>query len=153
DFIGSVKSVLRAYGESGPDVLRAAIKEIVKDLINEAATGDGKVDTKKIAELTSAFADIRGFRVGKEFIKVDLKGIVDEIVRENADKADQDEKNTDKADAEKNTESEKADKEEQQSKDASADNEGQNPDSKVDAEKDPDKDADKNADGTEKNVD
>ena len=75
DFIGSVKSVLRAYGESGPDVLRAAIKEIVKDLINEAATGDGKVDTKKIAELTSAFADIRGFRVGKEFIKVDLKGL------------------------------------------------------------------------------
>lgn len=153
DFIGSVKSVLRAYGESGPDVLRAAIKEIVKDLINEAATGDGKVDTKKTAELTSAFADIRGFRVGKEFIKVDLKGIVDEIVRENADKADQDEKNTDKADAEKNTESEKADKEEQQSKDASADNESQDPDSKVDAEKNPDKDADKNADGTEKNVD
>ena len=32
DFIGSVKSVLRAYGESGPDVLRAAIKENSKRL-------------------------------------------------------------------------------------------------------------------------
>lgn len=84
-----IKKIISLYGaQDGPGVVRDSIKGAVINLMSDLAVPGSKVDREKISELDSGLKELRGYKVDGEYVKINLKGISEEI-RSDIDKEEE----------------------------------------------------------------